>query len=321
MKFIILVLTLFVQAIVIGQVNNNEGLEKLMKDGYESLSSGDIDVAGRIFDNIIQIDSMYYKAYNAKAIGYEYLGKFDSALLYVNKAIAIKEDYDQGYVVKGDIMVRKNDLKQAYKFYETALKINPQNPDAVNGIASVYFFEGNINKAKRNYERSLKMEPDNPSVYYNLGTIYIHKQNYSKAIKCFDKALEINPTAMTVNISMVYANRGTAKYYLNDLGGALLDYKKSLQLNPDNPTVLVNIGMIYVKQHGYKESIEYFDKALQIDPKSKSAYFNRGLVYYKYLYNSEKALQDFQQSLILGYDDAYPMIKRIKNELSKENHH
>ena len=148
---LLLLAILLVPAFMLGQDDEKKLINMMLNEGYNYYEQGKIKESEQIYDNILEVDSLCYRAYNGKASIYEYYKKFDSALLFINKAIAINNNYDGGYVTKGNIYLESGNLKQAYKNYEKALNINNINTNAINGIATVYFYEGKSSKAKSKY--------------------------------------------------------------------------------------------------------------------------------------------------------------------------
>ena len=73
------------------------------------------------------------KALNNLADVYEKKGDFIRAIINYRKAIAVKKDFVTPYVGVGDIFARLGDYYSAYVMYGNALKIEPEDGDAVQG--------------------------------------------------------------------------------------------------------------------------------------------------------------------------------------------
>jgi len=73
------------------------------------------------------------KALNNLADVYEKKGDFIRAIINYRKAIAVKKDFVTPYVGVGDIFAKLGDYYSAYVMYGNALKIDPEDGDAVQG--------------------------------------------------------------------------------------------------------------------------------------------------------------------------------------------
>ena len=75
-----------------------------------------------------------YGAYKSLAFYYESIGALDKALEWVDKAISILDEDEDGqwvlfssaYHLKGDFLLQKGQIKQAYSMYERSLAINEE---------------------------------------------------------------------------------------------------------------------------------------------------------------------------------------------------
>jgi tetratricopeptide (TPR) repeat protein len=83
-------------------------------------------------------------------------------------------------------------LKEAKKSYQTALKLDPKFPQAVNNLGTVYYSEKNYRKAMKQYRKALKLQ-DSASVWVNLGSAYFAKHDVKHAAECYDKAMRLDP--------------------------------------------------------------------------------------------------------------------------------
>lgn len=78
-----------------------------------------------------------HQALNMLALGYLHQEKFDFALIEVEKAIATAKDYSDGYATRGQIREKQGQLDLARSDFEQALKIDPANADAVDGLRRI----------------------------------------------------------------------------------------------------------------------------------------------------------------------------------------
>ena len=82
---------------------------------------------------------------------------------------------------------------QARKYYQLALAINPQYPEALNNLAAVYHSQHQFKQAERTYKLALRYAPGSAVTYCNLGTAYFADEKYKPGMEAYHKALELNP--------------------------------------------------------------------------------------------------------------------------------
>jgi len=81
----------------------------------------------------------------------------------------------------------------AQRYYEHAIKLDPNYPEAVNNLGTIYYSKKNYRRATRLYQRALKLSPDSASILSNLGTAFFARKNYKSAIVAYQKALALDP--------------------------------------------------------------------------------------------------------------------------------
>jgi tetratricopeptide (TPR) repeat protein len=88
--------------------------------------------------------------------------------------------------------------------------------------------DGNLQKAQVLYRKAIKLNPDNVQALNNLGVTYIGQKRYKRAIARFNDVLKINPdyTDAHYNLACVYAKK-------NSPDRSLIHLKDAIDLNPE----------------------------------------------------------------------------------------
>ena len=84
-------------------------------------------------------------------------------------------------------------LEQARKYYQMALAMKPDDPEALNNLAAVYHGQHDYRQAERTYKLALKYAPSAAITYCNLGTAYFAEERYKPGMAAYHKALTLNP--------------------------------------------------------------------------------------------------------------------------------
>jgi len=84
-------------------------------------------------------------------------------------------------------------LGLALKYYEKAVKADPQYADAQNNVGTIWYQRKKYEKAIKAYQKAIKMRADMPVLYSNLGYAYFGDKKYEEAIASFRQALALDP--------------------------------------------------------------------------------------------------------------------------------
>lgn len=85
------------------------------------------------------------------------------------------------------------DWNSAKKWYEKAMKLNPQYAEAINNLGTIYYAHRSYRRAVNLYKRALRISPESASIYSNLGTAYFGRKNYKEAFIAYQEALRLDP--------------------------------------------------------------------------------------------------------------------------------
>ncbi len=102
-------------------------------------------------------------------------------------------DYDS-LVKLGNLFYDGQQFPSAIQYYERALAIHPENPDARTDMGTAYWYTGNADKAIAAMETSLKYRPGHPQTLFNLGWVrWQGKADPKGAVEAWEQLLKANP--------------------------------------------------------------------------------------------------------------------------------
>lgn len=84
-------------------------------------------------------------------------------------------------------------LGLALKYYEKAVKADPEYADAENNVGTIWYQRKKFDRAIKAYQRAIKMRSDMAVLYSNLGYAYFGDKKYEEAITSFRQALVLDP--------------------------------------------------------------------------------------------------------------------------------
>jgi tetratricopeptide (TPR) repeat protein len=96
-------------------------------------------------------------------------------------------------------------LDQARKSYEAAIKVKPDYVEAINNVGTVYYARKSFRRAISWYSRAIKLAPNDAksaSIYMNLGTAQFARKQYDKAMESYQTAVRLDPEVTEHHSSM-----------------------------------------------------------------------------------------------------------------------
>jgi tetratricopeptide (TPR) repeat protein len=111
----------------------------------------------------------------------------------------------------------------------------------------------------RYYEDALKIDPNNVLALTNKGYVMYLLGRYEETIKYYDKALEVNP-----KYTIAWDNKGVALYKNGKFKDAENAAKKAVALEPNNTQYINNWGDYLLKLERYDEAVEVYRRAIKI---------------------------------------------------------
>jgi cytochrome c-type biogenesis protein CcmH/NrfG len=82
----------------------------------------------------------------------------------------------------------------AVKFYERAVKIQPQNADVITDLGTSFWYTGDADKAIDEFQTALKYQPGRASTLFNLGIVrWQGKKDPKGAVQAWEELLRRNP--------------------------------------------------------------------------------------------------------------------------------
>ena len=119
------------------------------------------------------------------------------------KALAIDPNTASAYAGLGWISMHLDgDLEAAARYFERALKLEPNNLATLRNAATFTYALGRLEDAIALGEYSLARDPVNPSAYFNLTHHYTVAGEHEKAIETARGALRLNPGMPGANYYM-----------------------------------------------------------------------------------------------------------------------
>ncbi|OIO76271.1 MAG: hypothetical protein AUJ85_00920 [Elusimicrobia bacterium CG1_02_37_114] len=98
---------------------------------------------------------------------------------------------DSGYYERVALLSTDDNIKE--KFFNIAIKLDPQNSFLHQKLAQYYLSKSEFNQAVRHYTAAIELNPCNPFFYSELAEIYYKNNETDIALKFYKKSVELEP--------------------------------------------------------------------------------------------------------------------------------
>lgn len=239
---------------------------------------------------------------NLKPTILNYLGLIDTkmknyrqAITYFDSALMMNKQNPDALVNRGLAKQWIGDTTAAAQDFREALSFDSENSLARHNLAIISAGEGgNPNQSIQLLSEAIEKNPQLSYSYSERGYLYLKMGNLKYALTDYNKAIELDP-----NDADYFLNRGIIRDKLKDAKGALEDYGKAINLREDHEKVWLNRGNLLVRMNRLTEAIEDYTVAIRYYTDYGLAYYNRALAFQK-LNKLKEACTDLKKAEELG---------------------
>jgi len=192
--------------------------------------------------------------------------------------------------------------------YDEAIRLKPNNPEALNSRARLYFNKGgseNLQLAAKDYNAAITkklQESQGPErdkslgeYYINLGATYAMLGDRKSAIEEFNRGLTLKP-----NHETGYLNRSVIYNQLGDYPNALKDIETYFKYNPYNADLWYESARLKRAMSRLPEAVQDYSEAIRLNGNKGVFYYERSRTQ-KQLNQIEAAKADLNKAIQLGY--------------------
>ncbi len=262
----------------------------------KAFQNGNIDEAILILQGILQKDTKSTDTVFELGIAYAKANRFIEALnifycLQPYKKLDERVPYNLGLIhsILGN-------HKLALEAYDLALKIKPNDAEALVNKGSTYNDIKNYVLALEILECVIKIRPDIPVAWFNKGLALNNLNSYQESINSYNEAIKLSP-----NYYEAWSNKSIPLNKLKFHEEALLACNEALSLKPDYAEGWSNKGNTLHELKRYDEAIAHYDKALSLKPDYVEGWYNKGVTLQQ-LRHFDKAIAHYDKAFALKPD-------------------
>lgn len=227
--------------------------------------------------------------------------QFDNAISDLNKAIELSDNKFDLYLKLSGLHVLNGSPQQSLEALNKSLEIKPEDINALNKKAKLYFIMKDYENCAATVEKVLSIDKGNADAYYIKGNALEETGKTDLAIEAYQEALLDNSKHYESLLHLGYL------FLDKDINLAKDYFANAAKVNSKSPEALYNLAMIAQESDHPNDALKLYEAMLKINPSDKVALYNSGYVQLVYLQDFTKAISYFNQAILVDstYTDAY----------------
>ena len=165
---------------------------KFVEEGIQLFKDRDFKGAKNKFESALLLSTSNPTIYQNIAVTCIEMGDVKEAINNLLKLVEKAPDNIQTVVKLGDLYLQITDYKNALKYYELGLRLNPAQPMVLLNLA-ILKSNDDPKTAVDYLKKSIKMDPKNFLAHFNLANHYQRTHKEEKCLKHYRKAIKLNP--------------------------------------------------------------------------------------------------------------------------------
>lgn len=167
--------------------------------------------------------------------------------------------------------IRVGQLTQAEAVLSAALKISPQDANALNLLGVVRANQKRTKEAETLFRRALVVAPSLVGAHINLGELYITTGQRDEAIVSYARADELAPGRPDINSNLALLYESKREYQLAEKHCSVV-----LASQPDDVAVLRALARIADAQGELEKSLSFLIRARKLQPATPDVLYDFG---------------------------------------------
>jgi tetratricopeptide (TPR) repeat protein len=204
--------------------------------------------------------------------------RYDEAIDLCDKALATKlapPFMSNAYMTRGNCYAGKGDWDRALRDYDEAVRIQPNNYDALVNRGNAYAHHNERDKSTRDYDEALRLNPKMFQAYCNRALNYLAAGDLDRALADLTESVRLNP-----KFAEGYSRRSTVLFRLKRKDEALADADAAVKLTPDRAEPYLVRAHLRSARREFSLARADFERAFERAPEPPSSSFLNSLAWF-----------------------------------------
>lgn len=237
--------------------------------GHYALAEGDIAAAERSSRDALRTNPHSIPARINLAAALELSGREHEALLEYLEAAARSRSNLRALVALGSAFRRRQRWTLALDAYSRAREVEPDDPDALRGLAEVLYQMNSPAAARARIERACVVRADNAGIWNTAGRVRSALGDWLGAVTAHRCETRLKPDDWEAAFYL-----SCALYGSGDVAGALHEMRRSVELNPRVPLLHWILGRMLRDWNRPDEALFHLREATLLAPNDAAVWFD-----------------------------------------------
>lgn len=194
---------------------------------------------------------------------YVYQGKYEAGLSECTSLLREHPEDMWLYLAAGQLCLNQGQAKEAGRYFERALTIEPDNFELKDDAIEELVDNGRYEEAIEALQEVLARQGEFPDTYVRIGDLYLKLGNDPGAVTQYHKALELHPGYLEAAVKLGTQHLRQKRYY-----DAAVNFSRAAEINDQLITAYVGLA-VSQQSSGYPEQArETVNLAASLDPNS-----------------------------------------------------
>lgn len=176
---------------------------------------------------------------------------------------------------RGMAKLQIGDHQGAEEDFFSAQKMKPFNDEVFFGLGELCRQKGFHVQALSYYEQALKLKPEDYEAIHNCALTKASMGDYRGAIFLFEQAKKLYSEAS------IYANCALAKIQSGDLQGGIVDAEQAIRLDANYAPAYFALGFGYLRDGFFVQAIPEFNHAILLDKMQPDYFYYRAMAHFQ----------------------------------------
>ncbi|MFL6521672.1 MAG: tetratricopeptide repeat protein [Chthoniobacterales bacterium] len=198
--------------------------------------------------------------------------RYDEAIDLCNKALDANPNTFQTSAIlmtRGNSYGGKGDWDRALRDYEEAVRLVPNNADALTNRGNAYAHKRQLDKSTTDYNEAIRLNPKLFQAFYNRALNYLATADLNRALADLTECIRLNP-----KFEQAYEKRAIVFVRLKRRDEGLRDAEMAVSLNPDNADAYHRRAEVRMARREFPQARGDFDRMLEHIRPGQSTFLN-----------------------------------------------
>jgi tetratricopeptide (TPR) repeat protein len=189
-----------------------------------------------------------------------------NAIPELERVLSLERDDVWGLVVLGRCQIDLGDAAAARKAYQRAVELESNNVDAWRGLGNARARLGELIDAETAYTKADQLKPNDPDTLLGLCVANGRQGKNEQALPFCERAIALRPSS-----GLAWSSIGYALIRLGRLDEAIKALETAVRLQPNVANPLINLGEARLRQQQFGNAIEALQRAVALAPNANDA--------------------------------------------------